>query len=104
MIGGRNMPLELLDISFNVSVTPDYINCILNMTHLKELFIWDNPRLPFEEVAKVAKSRIAKVIIRASFLAPLEKCVRQEKWVKQGSNLVHVQPVPPTVPAQICIC
>lgn len=70
---GRPKPLALLDISFLNSVTLANLESILDFTDLNELLIWDNPSLPQEEVAKVAKGRIAKLTTRARFLEPLER-------------------------------
>ncbi|KAJ9133177.1 hypothetical protein NKR23_g10910 [Pleurostoma richardsiae] len=98
MVRGEEKPLELLDLSFNASVTRDHIRRILDVTNLKELLIWNNASLPLEEVAKVAGGRIAKVTTRAGFLAPLEKWVRQCFY--DADDPVRIHPVPPTAPTQ----
>lgn len=98
MLREEKKPLELLDLSFNASITPDDIACILNVTDLKELLIWDNPGLPLEKVAKVVGGRVAKVTTRAGFLAPLEKWVRQ--CHEDAQDPVRVQPAPPTAPTR----
>ncbi len=52
--------LERLDLSFIVSVTPDHVGRILNVTCLNELIIC-NPSLSLKEVVQVAAGRIVKV-------------------------------------------
>ncbi|KAK2594392.1 hypothetical protein QQS21_007898 [Conoideocrella luteorostrata] len=95
--GGETKSMELLDLSFNVHVTPDDVARILDVTDVHELVMWDNPGLPLEAVADVAEGRIAKVTSRAGFLAPLERWVRQCLW--EAPALV-AQPASPTMPTQ----
>ncbi|KAI0431720.1 hypothetical protein F5Y09DRAFT_354693 [Xylaria sp. FL1042] len=74
-------PLALLNISFINSVTPDHLASILDLTDLDELLIWHNPCLPLDEVATLAKGRIAKTTTRARFMEPLERQAMQLSYV-----------------------
>lgn len=93
----------LLDLSFNDSVTPDHIQCILETTDMKtnKLIIWGNASLPLEEVSKVASGRIDQVTTRAGFLATFENWVRQ--CFPRAGSPTRIQPVPPTAPTQVPI-
>ncbi|KAH8157533.1 hypothetical protein CIB48_g10714 [Xylaria polymorpha] len=97
---GRPKPLETLDLSFIAAVAPEHVARILDVTGgLKELIIWNNPRVGWKEVARVADGRIAKFISRAGFLAPWKN------WLIKNDTRgqVHVQPAPPTAPTKVSI-
>ncbi|KAI1120291.1 hypothetical protein F5Y10DRAFT_290025 [Nemania abortiva] len=94
---GQAMLLDVLDISFNESVTPDHLLRILEITVLHELIIWHNPNLPLDAVRRVAEGRIGKVTSRDRFLEPLRR------WTMLNKKPSCAQLPPPTAPTKIPI-
>ncbi|KUI64508.1 hypothetical protein VM1G_00676 [Cytospora mali] len=93
----QQKPLAVLDISFHPSVLPEHLSRILDRTDIGELIIWDNPKLPLDKVAMVARGRVRKVTTRDLFIAPFERWTR---GVSSGRYPICTQPTPEP---QICI-
>lgn len=94
-------PLALvLDISFLPAVGPAHVKRVLDLTHLEELIIWDNPNLPLDEVTKVAEGRIAKTTTRARFLEPLERRTKNIHHRRLDDLPAVPLSMPPTTPTR----
>ncbi|KAH8743528.1 hypothetical protein F5883DRAFT_592642 [Diaporthe sp. PMI_573] len=87
-------PLELLDVSFNRTVTPDHVARILDMTRLGELRIWDNPGL----AGAASDKRIAKLTNRERFLESFQRLIARQAERRRRRTAIRIQPTPPMGP------